>query len=197
MKIISPPAIVVVNDGSTDETEAIAKLFSVTVLSHATNLGKGAALQTGFDFVRSKPFDAVITMDADLQHQPEDIQRFLQAYSNRQDNIIIGNRLGDKKNMPFLRVLSNTLTTFLIQARTGKKILDSQSGFRFITRNVLEQVTLCARGFEAETEFLIRAAAYGFSFGAIPIETIYAGERSHMTHFSTTVNFIKVLFRQY
>ncbi|MEI7907900.1 MAG: glycosyltransferase family 2 protein, partial [Bacteroidota bacterium] len=80
---------------------------------------------------------------------------------------------------------------------TGAAISDSQSGFRFITRAVLEHVRLESAGFEAETEFLIKAAARGFTFGSIPIDTIYAGERSHMTHVQTTVNFIKVLLKQY
>ncbi len=81
--------------------------------------------------------------------------------------------------------------------RTGTAISDSQSGFRFITRKVIEQIRLYSTGFEAETEFLIKAASLGVSFGSIPIETIYSGEKSNMTHLQTTVNFIKVLFRRF
>ena len=123
--------------------------------------------------------------------------QLVSLYSSGKFDIIIGSRLHDKKGMPFHRVLSNTITTFLVSARTAKKIADSQSGYRLIDRKVLESVRLQSSGFEAETEFIIKAAAHGFRFGFVPIETVYAGEKSHMTHFSTTVNFVKVLFQDY
>jgi glycosyltransferase involved in cell wall biosynthesis len=136
-------------------------------------------------------------MDADLQHQPEDIPRFIEEYTRTKYDVIIGSRLHDKKGMPIHRILSNTITTGLVRLRTGANISDSQSGFRFITRTILEQIRLQSTGFEAETEFLIKATALGISFGSIPIETIYAGEKSNMTHLQTTINFIKVLFKRY
>ncbi len=189
--------IFLVNDGSHDSTEQIGEKYGVQVISHASNVGKGAALQTGFDAVLKNIFDAVITMDADLQHRPEDIPRFIEMYERTKCDVIIGNRLQNKQGMPIHRVLSNTITTGLVRIRTGKSISDSQSGFRFITRNIIEQITLSSTGFEAETEFLIKAASLGASFGSIPIKTIYAGEKSNMTHLQTTVNFIKVLLKRY
>lgn len=189
--------IVVIDDGSTDTTRSIAERSGITVLSHGMNRGKGAALQTGFDHALKNGFDAVITMDADLQHCPEDLPRFIQLHEVTGRDVIIGSRLHDTKGMPFHRLMSNTITTGLVKARTGAAVTDSQSGYRFITRRVLEQVRLSSSGFEAETEFLIKAAAKKFSFGSIPIATIYAGEKSSMTHLRTTVNFIKVLLRQY
>jgi glycosyltransferase involved in cell wall biosynthesis len=195
--IVPASNIIIVDDGSTDTTADIVARYSVQLIRHERNAGKGAALQTGFTAALQNNFDAVITMDADLQHQPEDIPRFVQMFDLTNDNIIIGSRLHNKKGMPLHRILSNSITTYLVGARTGKNITDSQSGFRFITANVLYRVTLVSNGFEAETEFLIKAASCGFSFGALPIDTIYAGEKSHMTHVATTMNFIKVLFRQY
>jgi len=197
LQFINPVDTLVINDGSNDTTRVIAKHRGVELIDHVENKGKGAALQTGFDYAVTKKYDAVITMDADLQHQPEDIPRFLQLYSLKKYDIIIGSRLHNKQGMPFHRILSNTLTTFFVKTRTGANVSDSQSGFRFITRRVLEKVKLQSKGFEAETEFLIKAAACGFSFGSLPIDTIYAGEKSHITHVQTTLNFIKVLFRQY
>ncbi|MDD8019076.1 MAG: glycosyltransferase family 2 protein [Bacteroidota bacterium] len=196
-RFIPAKSIIVINDGSKDETEPVAKKLSVVVLSHKNNQGKGAALQTGFDYALQNNFDAVITMDADLQHQPVDIERFLRLYEAKHYDIIIGSRLQNTKGMPLHRILSNTITTFLIRARTGADISDSQSGFRFITKRVLENVRLTSNGFESETEFLIKAASCGHTFGSLPIETIYAGEKSHMTHIQTTLYFIKVLFKQY
>lgn len=189
--------IIVVDDGSSDTTASVAASMGARVLNHPVNRGKGAALQTGFNFMLQTSLDAVITLDADLQHPPDFIPHFTDMYSSGEYDIIIGSRLHDKKGMPFHRVLSNTITTFLVSARTAKKISDSQSGYRLIDRKVLESVRLKSYGFEAETEFIIKAAAHGFRFGFVPIETIYAGEKSHMRHFSTTVNFVKVLFQDY
>lgn len=194
---ISSENIIVVDDGSSDKTASVAVSFGAQVLKHSVNRGKGAALQTGFDSVLQTMLDAVITMDADLQHPPDFIPQFTSLYSSGEFDIIIGSRLQNKKGMPFHRVLSNTVTTFLVSARTAKEISDSQSGYRLVNRKVLESVHLTSLGFEAETEFIIKAAAHGFRFGFVPIRTIYAGEKSHMTNFSTTVNFVKVLFQDY
>jgi len=194
---VSPEQIIVVNDGSTDATGSIASSRGVIAVHHQQNKGKGAALQSGFDEALKRNCDAVLTMDADLQHQPEDIPRFLALYTLSRYDVIIGSRLHHMKGMPIHRMLSNTITTTLVRLRTGASIADSQSGFRFIVRRVLQRIRLESTGFEAETEFLIKAARSGFSIGSIPIETVYANERSHMTHFSTTINFIKILFKQY
>ncbi|MFA5832728.1 MAG: glycosyltransferase family 2 protein [Bacteroidota bacterium] len=197
IRFVPSKNIIVVNDGSRDATKNVAEQFNVTMISHEMNRGKGSALQTGFNIALNENIDAVITMDADLQHQPEEIPNFITLHSITQKDIIIGSRLHNKKGMPLHRMFSNLVTTFMVKLRTGASISDSQSGYRFITRRVLEKVQLESAGFEAETEFLIKAAACGFSFGSIPIETIYAGEKSNMTHLQTTINFIKVLFKQY
>lgn len=195
--VSSADTIVVIDDGSDDSTAQIAESQHVQCIRHPSNRGKGAALQTGFDHCLNSHFDAVITMDADLQHRPEDIPRFVERHRLLRSDIIIGNRLHELKGMPVHRILSNTVTTFLVRARTGVDIADSQSGFRFISADVLKSVRLDAAGYEAETEFLIKAALKGFTVDAIPIETIYAGEKSHMKHFETTVHFIRTLFRHY
>ena len=197
VRFVPKTNIIIVNDGSADDTGSIAESFGACVLTHIKNKGKGAALQSGFNTAQQHDCDAVITIDADLQHQPEDIPRFIDLYNVKKYDIIIGSRLHNNKGMPFHRVLSNTMTTFLVNVRTGTSISDSQSGFRFIARRVLEHVKLQTAGFEAETEFLLRAAKQKFSFGSIPIDTVYAGEKSHMTHLRTTIDFVKVLFKEY
>jgi glycosyltransferase involved in cell wall biosynthesis len=197
VRFVPQENIIVVNDGSIDSTGRCAAAGGVLVIHHDRNKGKGAALQTGFAAALKNGCEAVVTMDADLQHQPEDIPRFIALHEVTGQDIIIGSRLHQMKGMPVHRVLSNTMTTLLVRLRTGKEISDSQSGFRFITRRVLENIRLDFAGFEAETEFLIKAAEQGFSFGSLPIKTVYANERSHMTHFSTTINFIKVLLKEY
>jgi GT2 family glycosyltransferase len=99
--------------------------------------------------------------------------------------------------MPVHRKLSNTITSALVGLRTGVKIKDSQCGFRLIRRSVIEHVRLDSTGYEAETEFLIKAARRGFTIEFVPVQTIYGKEKSYMTHWATTMNFIKVLFRKY
>jgi glycosyltransferase involved in cell wall biosynthesis len=197
LPIVPKERIIVVNDGSTDGTEATAALFGVTVLSHPVNKGKGAALQTGFDFILRRQFDAVVTMDADLQHEPESIKTFLAAMDEGKYDVIIGSRMQNTAGMPIHRFLSNTITSFFVRLRTGAAVSDSQSGFRLLSRKVLELLRLESTGFEAETELLIKAAALGCRFGSVPVNTIYAGEKSHMTHLRTTVNFIKILLKRF
>jgi len=197
MEHVPADRILVVDDGSSDGTALVAGKLGVRVLKHNENKGKGAALQTGFDYFLESPFDAILTLDADLQHPPRSIPDFFNLYETGKFDVIIGSRLHHKKGMPFHRVLSNTITTFLVSARTSLNIPDSQSGYRLIDRTVLNAVRLRANGFEAETEFIIKAAQCGFRFGSVPIETVYAGEKSHMTPWMTTTNFIKVLFKEY
>jgi glycosyltransferase involved in cell wall biosynthesis len=194
-----PPAnVLVVDDGSTDDTAAIALRRETKVISLGDNRGKGAALARGFDVLKSDSrFDCIATLDADLQHRPENLASFIQERIQTGADIVIGlrNRIGTK--MPIHRRLSNAITSYLVSVRTGKKVLDSQCGFRLIGRDVLSHVTLKSFGFEAETEFLIKAIKQGYTVHFVPIETIYNGEKSHMTNWSTTLDFIRVLFHEY
>ncbi len=190
--------IIVVDDGSIDNTAEIARSAGATVLRHDKNRGKGAALQTGFDFIKNKAdIKFILTMDADLQHRPEDIQKFFDAQQQTEADIIVGwrERIGTK--MPVHRIISNSLTSSLLSLKTGIKIKDSQCGFRLIRKNVIENIRLESNGYEAETELLIKAALLKYKIEFVPVSTVYGSEKSYMTHWATTINFIKVLFRKY
>jgi len=190
--------IVVVDDGSSDESAAIAKAAGAVVLKHSSNRGKGAALRTGFAYILSSTsYDSVITMDADLQHKPEDVPGFLAAWKSGEADLILGYRNKIGSGMPLHRILSNTITSALVSARTGIRIRDSQTGFRLIARRVLASVEVHSDGYEAETEMLIRAARQGFRIAGIPVATVYDGAPSHMTHWRTTMQFLKVLLKEY
>ena len=190
--------IVVVDDGSIDRTNEIASSIGAVVLHHEKNRGKGAALQTGFDYLKEQTgIEFILTMDADLQHQPEDIPKFLLVQQKTNADIVIGWRERIGTRMPVHRRLSNTITSALVGMRTGVKIKDSQCGFRLIRQSVIESIRLESTGYEAETEFLIKAARRGFKIEFVPVQTIYGAEKSYMTHWATTVNFIKVIFRKY
>lgn len=190
--------IVVVDDGSGDRTASIGQRAGVKVVRHSKNRGKGAALKTGFEAIKTlQQYDAVVTMDADLQHQPEELPKFLEARNSKRPNVVVGYRARLGTTMPLARRLSNTITSKLVSARTGRQILDSQSGYRLIGREVLDAVSLESDGYEAETELLIKAAQKGFSIEFVPIQTIYGNERSYMTHWHTTKRFLQVLLKDY
>lgn len=196
--VVLPKNVLVVNDGSTDETLNIAIGRGTKVISLEKNQGKGAALRKGFGVLKDDvDIDCIATIDADLQHKPEDLVQFERKRRETGADIVIGLRKRIGTEMPLHRRMSNAITSFLVSLRTGARVLDSQCGYRLIGRNVLEGVSMQSSGFEAETEFLIKAIRSGFTIQYVPIQTIYNGEVSHMSNWKTTMNFVKVLLQAY
>jgi hypothetical protein len=134
----------------------------------------------------------LVTLDADLQHNPDEIPVLVAELKNF--NIVIGNRLNNLKGMPLHRRMSNFITSFLLSLKTGQKLIDSQCGFRAYNAEVIRNVDTIENGFEAESEMLIKATRKGFKIGFTEISTIYGDERSKMSPFKTTFGFIKLLF---
>lgn len=187
--------VVVIDDGSKDNTAQIAQDAGAYVIKHEVNKGKGAALRTGFQYAIEKGYDAVITMDSDGQHDSDDIPNFLNALENISSGIIIGSRMGDISTMPLIRKCTNKLTSFTASRIAGQKIEDSQSGFRLITTDVLKTVKLETAGFETESEILIKASKAGFRIVSVPIKTIYGEEKSKIKPIRDTYKFLRLLFR--
>jgi len=195
-KYLSPDRIVVVDDGSADETATLAEGQGVRVIREPINKGKGNALRTGFDHLLSlSDIEAIFTLDADGQHDPEEIPSFVDAYGHQSVDILIGNRMGRTEGMPPLRVMTNRVTSAIVKWRTGYRIEDSQSGYRLIRSSLISRLNLVTSRYETESEIIIKASRVGAVISSIPIRTIYAGEKSKINPFHDTLRFLMLVIR--
>ena len=165
--------IVVVDDGSSDETKRLALALEnrVQLLEHPRNLGKGAALRTGFQYILRRDYQVVITLDADGQHDPGEIPFLIKIFQSVRPDILIASRAMEFDKMTFLRRFWNRLGVKAVSRLCHADITDSQSGFRLIRTEVLRAVELSTSGFETELELLIKACKKGFSVLSVPINT--------------------------
>jgi glycosyltransferase involved in cell wall biosynthesis len=184
-------AVVVVDDGSTDDTAARAEEAGALVLRQVPNAGKGAALRAGFQHALATDAAAVVTLDADGQHDPAEIPRFLAAYEADRPELVIGRR--NFRTMPPVRRLSNTLGGMVFSVAVGRRVADNQSGYRLIGRRLM-MALLDSRetGFEFEVEMIARCIALGLPIAEVPIRTIYAGEPSHIQPWRHFTEFLRV-----
>jgi glycosyltransferase involved in cell wall biosynthesis len=184
--------VLVVDDGSVDETVLLAEAAGAKVLRQVPNQGKGAALRAGFRRALELGCQAVITLDGDGQHDPVEIPIFLNAYAADPTDLIIGKR--DFKRMPFVRRLANTSGAWLFSWAVGQSIPDNQSGYRMLSRHLMEQLLPSTeQGFEFEVEMLVTCLKGHFSLKWVPIRTIYSGEASHIRPWKHTLNFIRII----
>ena len=191
------PDVVVIDDGSPDDTAKAAAEAGAAVLEHVHNQGKGAALQTGFDHARAQGCDLAITMDADGQHAPSDIPAFLQAYERTHSPVLVGNRMNNVATMPPLRRFVNRFMSDLLSRVMGQHVPDSQCGFRLYHRSAFPEGPYDAHSkrFAAESEILLRLALQGRKIGAVAIQTIYGDEKSKVNPFTDTFRFFRMLRR--
>ncbi|MFH1508504.1 MAG: glycosyltransferase family 2 protein [Candidatus Omnitrophota bacterium] len=185
--------VVVIDDGSSDKTAEKAKEQGVIVIKNDTNQGKGATLKIGFTYALENGYQAVITMDGDGQHSPDELPRLIHAGENSSSGIIVGNRMQAVKNMPLIRILTNKFMSWFISRKTGQYIADTQCGLRLIKREVLEKISLETKRFEIESELLIKASLAGFKIESLPITSIYYDEKSQINPFTDTLRFIKFI----
>jgi len=188
--------IVIVDDGSTDNTAKIAAEKGVLLIRNEKNEGKGSSLIKGFNYSLDKGFDAVICMDGDGQHLPEEIPNFIHLAEHSTSSIFVGNRMSKTRNMPFIRMLTNRFMSWFISQVARQKIYDTQCGFRLIKNDVLRKVGLKTSKFEIESELLIQASRLGFKIESVPIKSVYAGEKSQINPFLDTIRFIKFILKE-
>jgi glycosyltransferase involved in cell wall biosynthesis len=199
--------IIVIDDGSVDSTREEAEKAGAFVIKHEKNKGKGAALRTGFAYVKGQDCDAVITLDGDGQHKYSEIFHFIEAYKKGDADIVVGSRMLARHNnsggmqckgMPFIRYATNHFTSLVTSVLGRCKVTDSQSGFRLISTDVLKKIELSTSNFEIESEVIIKAARKGFKIKEIPISTVYLADstkRSKINPFVDTWRFFRFVFK--
>jgi glycosyltransferase involved in cell wall biosynthesis len=187
--------VIVVDDGSTDDTAARAREAGATVIEQRPNQGKGAALRAGFARAIATGHDAVLTLDGDGQHDPAEIPAFLEAWGSEPvPDLVIGRR--NFRAMPPMRRLSNELGGRAFSWAVGRPIPDNQSGYRLVGRRIME-ATLDSDegGFEFEVEMITTCIRLDRTIAWVPIRTIYAGEPSHIRPFAHLRSFIRIVRR--
>jgi len=188
--------VLVVDDGSKDGTAAIARAQGAEVLKNDPRRGKGFSLKRGFDHAVGKGYDGVITMDGDGQHDTDDLARFLAAAQTTPRGVVNGTRMRDAGAMPLVRRLTNRFMSWMISAISGQRIEDSQCGYRYVSCDLLRQITLTSNDFEIETEVLLKSCKAGCSVISIPIKTIYRDEKSKINPVKDTCRFFAYLWRE-
>jgi glycosyltransferase involved in cell wall biosynthesis len=186
--------VLIINDGSSDNTAEILGNLDVPYLINDLNQGKGYTLKRGYDYAAEKGYDYIITIDADLQHLPEDIPRFMDE-AGRAD-ICIGTRKMELSIMPFARWFTNNLTSLIISVFSGRRIRDSQSGYRMMAADLLRQVRVNSVKYDYESEILFQTGALGARVAEIPIATVYEGSHSYINPLIDTGRFIKLIWKR-
>tara|TARA_Y100000310_G_scaffold149558_1_gene148916 strand:- start:3686 stop:4348 length:663 start_codon:yes stop_codon:yes gene_type:complete len=179
--------VIVVDDGSKDKTEEISKKSKAIVLRHLVNMGKGAALKTGCDYAAKNKADIILVIDADAQHNPKEIPKFLKKIEDH--DIVLAYRK-QKKNMPSILKLGNWFINKTISFLYGIKIKDSQCGYRAFTRKAYKKLRWKASDYSMESEMIAKIGKYRLGYTEVPIETIYSDKYKG----TTMLDGIKIVF---
>ena len=188
--------VLVVDDGSGDKTAENAREAGAEVIVHEQNRGKGETIKTGLRHWLERDVDLVLILDADGQHRPEEIERFVAAaVSAAEPKLILGTRMSDLSSMPLVRRIVNRWMSGRISALCGQKIPDTQCGFRMLHRELIPELLGGAARFDYETEMLIVASRKGFRIASVPISTVYSDEVSSIHPVRDTIRFFKLMRR--
>jgi glycosyltransferase involved in cell wall biosynthesis len=178
--------VIVVDDGSEDGTAEAIKDLPITLICKDRNGGKASALILGFGRALQEGAEAVITLDADGQHFPEEIPLFLDTFQKRPNHVIVGSRLWNRAAVPGIRYWANRLASFWVSWASGVHVEDAQSGFRLYPAALLRSVSAghgTQQGFTFESEFLINAARAGVGISFVNIKVTYPKNHMQQTHY--------------
>jgi len=188
--------VVVIDDGSSDNTARCAREAGAEVIVHGRNRGKGEAIKTGLRYWLDRQFIHVIILDADGQHLPEEIDRFIAAAAQAGDrSFFLGNRMNNLTGMPFVRRVVNRYMSNRISRICRQKIPDTQCGFRMLDRQLIPELLDGSNRFDYETEMLIIASSKGYRIESVPITTVYADQVSSIHPARDTIRFFKLMRR--
>ncbi|NQT26857.1 glycosyltransferase family 2 protein [candidate division KSB1 bacterium] len=188
--------IYVVDDGSTDETKAILQKSSVKTITLDRNRGKGVAMRAGIQRALQDDLDALITLDGDGQHDPAEIPLFMQTLEKTGSDAVFGYRQFRIGVMPIDRILSNSLTSWIVSKVTGHEVPDSQCGYRMYRTTVLRSLEINSKRFEVETEMLIKTLSSRYQVSHCPVTTTYHGNNSHIRRIPDTIRFCRLILQR-
>ncbi len=173
--------VAVIDDGSSENTAEAARAAGAKVLRHEQNRGKGAAIATALDYFARSAAEYAVLLDADGQHDPSEIPRFLDEANRTGASIVVGTRMQDTREMPRVRRWTNQFTSWVTGKLAHQRVPDSQCGYRLLHKRVLKDLHFSTARFETETEMLIQAGRAGHKIASVPIRTIYEpGRASHI-----------------
>jgi glycosyltransferase involved in cell wall biosynthesis len=172
--------VLVVDDGSSDDTAARARAAGAEVISLETNKGKGAAIRAGLARLFAGPYTHVLFLDADLQHRPDEAVLLIDAAARTGADLVVGERQFRREDMPASRYHANRLGSLALSWFVGAPVRDTQCGFRVCRIDPLRTLPLRARGYDIETEMLVKLRRRGARLAAAPVTAVYASERSKL-----------------
>lgn len=186
--------LIIVNDGSTDDTNAILQLFEnqATILHLPKNEGKGVALYHGFQEAQKMGYDYVLTMDSDSQHRPSDIPNFFEKLKNHPNHLLLGTRNFNQENMPGKNGFANKFANFWYQIMTGLSLPDTQTGYRMYPLKPLMEINFHTSKYEFEMEALVRLTWRDVLPVQVPIDVYYPPQGVRVTHFRPSVDFMRI-----
>ena len=187
------PDVLVVDDGSPDASGALAAEAGAKVLVNERNMGKGASLVNGLNHLFDNGYDAAVCLDADGQHLPAEIPRFLAAAESA--DLVVGNRMADVEKMPFARLWTNRVTSWILSRLAGVTVPDCQCGYRLVRREAWRGGNIQTRNYDFEGEMIVAMGRKGFRVASVPVSTIYGDEVSTINPVRDTVRFWQMVWR--
>lgn len=189
--------VMVVDDGSADGTADAARAAGASVVPHAVNQGKGQAVRTGLAHLLRGDMTHVLLLDGDMQHLPQEAPRLIDAAHATGVDLVIGERRFDPAGMPASRYHANRIGSRALSSFVGVPVDDTQCGFRLFRADTLRTMRLSARGYDIETEMLIKLRRLGGRVASVPVSTVYNGRRSKLRPIRDTTRtcFLAVYYR--